>query len=549
MKVKKAKQAKKRFIFIGGVPVFDYWIEVKKEEILEGTENRAIFMENKLFLPVGTILRGTLSDGGEIVINPLANSSLHEVGGHPYYHLEFGGKQSPSQDLSLTGELEAIKQEIREKYASKLIDEKIFEIKISAPIEINLGGNNKNIIAAMRHIYYSEGLLGKTEDIDFYHLFFADTTLPEWEKIVYEYNSFGVNFGKKKDVHISGLIPRKGYVITVHTAEGENYDRTILSNRTNEETIAPELLFKRYQDLGKMLRKDEKFIETDIILNSITNPEELRHILFLLQIAYGSNIPVYLCLSSTFLRCASKLTREGGYFSKREMRFFESGKEIIYRIILPYVKYMILNRDELLTLDPSMEVKGLEKTMQETARAMGHGRKSFSTEGGKLIVSDGKRGAKFAERLDKDLATEFLKKTDFNPNLEFNFLERILSVGDDNVLQFQTTLGAGDLFTGILIGLKVLGWDIGHAIRAAALGSQYFISSRQQPMLSDIYEMDYEHRLYGTFGNFRDMLIFHCSGEGDPTRYGTIVDKIIGIRTTQINHPFVEIVEKYLRSR
>lgn len=542
------KKTKKRFFFIGGVPVFDHWVHVKQEEVIEGTENKAIFMENKLFLPVGTIFSGTLSDGKEITINPLANSHIQEIGGLPYYPLEFGGKQSPSQDLSLTGGLQEIEQELLEKYASKLRDGKIFEVKISKPIKIDLGGNNKNIITAMRHIYYSEGLLEKTLDIAFYHFFFADTNLPEWDRIVYEYNSLGVDCGPKQDAHVSGLIPRKGYVITVQTTKGESYDRIILSNKTNEEIIAPELLFKHYQGLERVLRKDNEFIETHIVLNSITNPEELRHIFFLLQIAYGSEIPVYFCFSATFLRCASRLTGEGGYFRKRERRFFQSGKELIHRRILPYVEYMILNRDELLALDPPMELKGLEKTMQETARAMNHGRKNYPTQGGKLIVSDGKRGAKFAEVLDKDTASEFLKKSDCSPGLGFTFTERLLSVGDDDVLEFETTLGAGDIFSGIIIGLKVLGWDMGHAIRAGALAAQHFISTRQHPMLSDIYEKDYEHRLYGTFGNFRDTLIFHCPGEGDPTEYGTIVDRVIAIRTTQINHPFIEIVEKNLTS-
>jgi len=47
----------------------------------------------------------------------------------------------------------------------------------------------------------------------------------------------------------------------------------------------------------------------------------------------------------------------------------------------------------------------------------------------------------------------------------------------------------------------------------------------------------------GTETELRDIISHHLSESGDPTRYGTITDTIITIHTTQVHHPFREILD------
>jgi hypothetical protein len=557
---------RKKFVFIGGAPVFDYLIDLNQGEIQKGTGGRAMFVDTKVYLPAGTIFRCRTDQGREIGLNPMANSVLEEMGGRPYYALEFGGKQSQTSTLPLTGEVEDLKKLIAESYAETVSGpDQVPVVEVSAPVQVSLGGNNRNIIAAIRGIYYSEELLEKTRDIEFFHFLFADTNHPLFGTIVHEYAKYGVDFGRTEEIHIDGLIPREGYVISLSMADGQTRDRTILSNRTNEEVIPEDRLMRRYFELERSLRSGSGHQEIHLVLNTVTNPEEMRLALRLVYAAHAARHPSFFCLSGTFLKCAQTLVDKRletgdpdpfpdhrpsrrGYFRRRQLKWFETGQELIYRRVLPYVKYLILNRDELVDLEPSVELKGLELVMRQVARDMNHGRKEFPVEGGRVLVSDGKRGARYAELLDRDVGRHYWKKYGQVGGETFDFAERVLSTGDDNVVRLTSTLGAGDTFAGVFIGLTALGWDVGHAIRAATLGAQFYIANRQEPMISDLIDTEDEHTLSGTFGNFRDMVTFHLPGHGVETPYGTIVDKVVTIRTTQIHYPFWEIVARYAAS-
>ncbi|HDM75655.1 MAG TPA: carbohydrate kinase family protein [Deltaproteobacteria bacterium] len=536
----------KQFFFVGGVPVFDYMIDVEQDEIVRNTQNKAMFMDTKLFLPVGTILTGKTDTGEEIAINPFACADLMEIGGKHFYSLEFGGKQRQSRDIELAGSVDQVVGEMIEKIPDLIKSEKdIIRVEIKQPVKISLGGNNKNIIAAIASIYSSYGVPSLIDKISMFHPIFFDTGLELWNILQAEYGKLKVNTGDIEDVHIQGLVPRKGYVITVVKPDGTRHDRTILSNRTNEEKIGQERLLNRYQAIEKLLYESSKETDTYLVLNSLTNPEELRLVLHLLQVAYAMQVDTFFCLSNTFLNCASELVSSKSYFRRRMLRWFESPKELIERRVLPYTSHMILNREELTSLEPGIEIKGLERCMLEIARSMNHGRASFSVAGGKLLVSDGRRGVKLAELLAREDAEVFWEKCNLGPFNGFKYAERIISTGDDNVIKFVSTLGAGDTFTGIFIGLAALGWDMGHAMRAATLGAQYFIKTRKLPRLSDLVSLDNEHTRCGTFGRLKDSLFFHMDGDGVLTRYGAIAEKTNAMHTNQLHRPFSDIVKHY----
>ncbi len=536
----------KQFFFIGGVPVFDYMIDIDQAEIVKSTGNKAMFMDTKLFLPIGTILVGKTDAGEEIAINPFSCAELMEIGGKHFYALEFGGKQRQSRDIDLAGNTEQIIRQLLENLPDLLKAEAdIHRIEIKQPIKISLGGNNKNIIAAIASIYSSYGSPSLINRISMFHPIFFDTKLKLWNILQSEYKALRVDTGKTRDVHVNGLVPRKGYVITVIKPDGTRHDRTILSNRTNEEKIGRQKLLDRYEGIEKLLYESAKETDTYLVLNSLTNPEELRLVLHLLQVAYAMQVDTFFCLSNTFLNCASELVSTRSYFRRRMLRWFESPKELIERRVLPYTSHMILNREELASLEPGIEIKGLERCMLEIARSMNHGRASFSLSGGKLLVSDGRRGVKLAELLAREDAEVFWEKCNLGPVHGFKYAERIISTGDDNVIKFISTLGAGDTFTGIFIGLAALGWDMGHAMRAATLGAQYFIKTRKLPHLSDLVALDNEHTRCGTFGKLKDSLFFHMDGGGVLTRYGAIVEKTNAMHTNQLHRPFSDIVKHY----
>ncbi len=536
----------KQFFFIGGVPVFDYMIDVEQSEIVNSTGNKAMFMDTKLFLPTGTILVGQTETGEEIAINPFSCAELMEIGGKHFYALEFGGKQRQSRDIEVAGEVDRIVSELTQKFPELIKDEKdIHKVEIKQPVKISLGGNNKNIIASIASMYSSYGSPSLIDKISMFHPIFFDTKLALWKTLQYEYKKLKVDTGETEDVHIDGLIPRKGYVITVIKPDGTRHDRTILSNRTNEEKIGQQRLLDRYQAIEKLLYESSKETDTYLVLNSLTNPEELRLVLHLLQVAYAMQVDTFFCLSNTFLNCVRELVSAKSYFRRRMLRWFESPKELIERRVLPYTSHMILNRDELASLEPGIEIKGLERCMLEIARNMNHGRASFSVSGGKLLVSDGRRGVKLAELLGREDAEIFWEKCNLGPVNGFKYAERIISTGDDNVIKFISTLGAGDTFTGIFIGLAALGWDMGHAMRAATLGAQHFIKTRELPYLSDLVALDNEHTRCGTFGRLKDSLFFHMDGGGVLTRYGAIVEKTNAMHTNQLHRPFSDIVKHY----
>ncbi len=536
----------KQFFFVGGVPVFDYMIDVEQDEIIRSTGNKAMFMDTKLFLPVGTILVGKTDTGEDIAINPFACADLLEIGGGYFYSLELGGKQRQKKDIELAGSLDKIREELKKKFSDLVKSDKdIYKIEIDKPVKISLGGNNKNIIAAISSIYSSYGSPSMIGKVSMYHPIFFDTKLKLWEILQREYRELRVETGNLEDVHIDDLVPRKGYVITVVKPDGVRLDRTILSNRTNEEKIDPDKLLYRYESIEKLLYESSKETDTYLVLNSLTNPEELRLVLHLLQVAYAMQVDTFFCLSNTFLNCTRELISAKSYFRRRMLRWFESPKELIERRVLPYTSHMILNREELASLEPGIEIKGLERCMLEIARNMNHGRASFSVSGGKLLVSDGRRGVKLAELLAREDAEIFWEKCNLGPVNGFKYAERIISTGDDNVIKFISTLGAGDTFTGIFIGLAALGWDMGHAMRAATLGAQYFIKTRKLPYLSNLVSLDNEHTRCGTFGRLKDSLFFHMDGGGVLTRYGAIVEKTNAMHTNQLHRPFSDIVKHY----
>jgi len=125
---------------------------------------------------------------------------------------------------------------------------------------------------------------------------------------------------------------------------------------------------------------------------------------------------------------------------------------------------------------------------------------------------------------------------------KMRYADRQIVCGDDFVDELSSTLGAGDTFTGIFIALKAIAWDSGHALRGATLGSQYFIRTRKRATIKDIVATDERHIMMGTETELRDIISHHLQESGDPTRYGTITDTIITIDTTQVHHPFREIL-------
>jgi sporulation protein YlmC with PRC-barrel domain len=49
--------------------------------------------------------------------------------------------------------------------------------------------------------------------------------------------------------------------------------------------------------------------------------------------------------------------------------------------------------------------------------------------------------------------------------------------------------------------------------------------------------------MMGTETELSDIISHHLQESGDPTRYGTITDTVITINTTQVQHPFREILD------
>jgi hypothetical protein len=194
-------------------------------------------------------------------------------------------------------------------------------------------------------------------------------------------------------------------------------------------------------------------------------------------------------------------------------------------------------------LDQTVSKRGIDASASHLAHTMNGGRRGESEEGGKVVVTGGSKGARYTERLPHERARAFWKKAMLPEEKVVSFAERRISCGDDYLPTLATTLGAGDVFTGTFIGLTAIGWDGGHALRGATLGAQHFIQSRRKPAIQDMIAMDELHVRLGTETELVDVINHHLHESGHPTRYGTISDTVITVTTTQIQHPFAEVLE------
>ncbi len=542
----KAKKPEKRFIFLGGIPVFDYLINLDLNEISRITGNKVIIIDKKILLPVGTVFKCTITNLPDpVYINPLANVEVQNFNDELYYAMELGGKHPEQYDCTLcTSDFSQIYDDLKRLFP-KLITSKdeVKVIEVSQPGEIQLGGNNRNLIEAIKRLYDSPELTEKARHIAFEHLFFFDVKNPKFRLIKEFYQSHNVDIGDMTKLHVEDLIPRTSYVLTIRKNEAEVFDRIVLSNHTNEDIISPKRLTDRYFKLEYKLRKDKDYVETHLVINSLTNHEELRLITRILRTAYASETTTYLCPSGTFFKCIDRLI-ESRYYTTEKEKFFTSRRDFLYTELIPFVQYIILNTDELSMLDRVAEKRGIDITASIIARRMNQGKKGENSKGGRVLLTNGNKGARFTERLTPERARLYWRKANMPENklFKFRFADRRILCGDDYVINLSSTLGAGDTFTGIFISLKALRWDAGHALRAATLGAQHFIQNRKRPKIKNIIDTDEDHILMGTETYLRDIISHHISESGDPTRYGTITDVVITINTSQIQHPFREIL-------
>ncbi len=535
-----------RFIFLGGIPVFDYMVEPTLAEIRRAVKNDLIKIDDKILLPVGTVFRCRVEGIDEPVwINPIAACQVQEVNERFYYTMVFGGKHRERADQCLCpGSRREIFDELRRAFPEIIREESdLIEVEVSGTARIQLGGNNRNLIEAIRTLYASPECRAESAGIEFEHLFFFDVKNPKFKLVKQFYNEHRVAIGKLDEIHVDDLLPRISYVLTIRD-EQRVYDRIVLSNRTNEEIIPLEHLARRYFDLEYRLRKDDNFIRTNLIINSLTNPEELRLVCRILLTAYASEVTTFFCPTRTLFNCVDALVANRYYSSVKE-RYLTGREEFLYCAVIPFIQYLILNADELELLDGVVRRKGLDLTCSQLVRHMNQGRRGEENKGGHLLLTDGSKGVRYTERLTPKRAEIFWRKARMPEGEDFRvrFADRRIICGDDFIDDLISTLGAGDTFAGIFIGLKGLDWDSGHAMRAATLGAQHFIRTRIRPQIRDIIAADERHILMGTETELRDIISHHLRESGDPTRYGTITDTVITINTTQVHHPFREILE------
>lgn len=540
---------RKRFVFLGGIPTYDYAIHVDWEEISSVTGNRVFILDSKILVPVGTVFKIKVPAFKQTTyVNPLANVEVQFFQGLPYLAMEFGGKHPQLSDFTLRGDVKIMLAEMQKAFPEHIRTMKdLHVVDVKNPVEIVLGGNNRNLLDEMTALFASPELASVNKGLTFEHHFFADADNPKFELIRKQYGQMGVGLGPKEDMHVPGLEPRIGYVLTICPDEREckPLDRIILTNRTNEEVIPFQQLTRRYFALEQSFREREEGEEIHMIVNSLTNPEEARLIPRILQSAFASGVTTYLCPTGTTIRCVDKVL-EGRYYTVEKERFFDYRRDFFFTSILPYVQYMILNRDELGLIDNMVQKKGIDETASLLAHRMNRGRHNDCSEGGRLVVTGGSKGARYTERLTTEQAAVFWKKAHLPSSLSISFAERRLVCGDDYVTTLVSTLGAGDTFTGIFIGLSALGWDGGHALRAATLGAQHYIQTRQKPRVADMIVIDEGHIRMGTETEMVDVISHHVTDTGHATRYGIISDTIITIRTSQIHHPFRETVRHAL---
>jgi len=536
-----------RFVFLGGIPVFDYMIKPSLAEICQVVENDLIVIDDKILLPLGTIFVCQVEgEAAPIYVNPMSTCEVQKVNEKSYYTMALGGKYIERPALSLCShDLPGMLAELKSAYPDIVRDEsdlKLVVVKKTA--QIQLGGNNRNLIQAIRSLYDSPELQPESAEIAYEHLFFFDVKNPKFKLVKKFYQEFKVAIGDIPEMHVDGLLPRISYVLTIENEEGRHLDRIVLSNQTNEEVIPEEKLTRRYFDLEYRLRKDKDFIKTNLIINSLTNPEELRLVCRLLNTAYASSVTTFLCPTKTLFKCFDALVA-ARYYTSRKEHFFSSREELIYDAVIPFIQYMILNVDELMLLDKVIHRKGKDLTCRQLVRNMNQGKKGENNRGGRLLLTDGSKGVRYTERLTPSRALLYWKKARMPEDTIFRmrYADRQIVCGDDFVDELSSTLGAGDTFTGIFVALKALSWDSGHALCGATLGSQYFIRTRNRPLIKDLIATDERHIMMGTETELSDIISHHLQESGDPTRYGTITDTVITINTTQVQHPFREILD------
>ncbi|NTU59956.1 MAG: hypothetical protein HGA98_02730 [Deltaproteobacteria bacterium] len=539
-----AATARKRFVFVGGIPVFDYMVSVMMEEITRAAGNNVIIVGSRILLPIGTLFKLTVPELDRVLyLNPMANVEIQNLQDKLYYAMEFGGKHPEQQGFQLCAEKEVIFAELNARYPNVVatVDD-LKVVEVAAPVQIHLGGNNKNILEEIKTLYASPELGGLTDDILFEHRFFFDTANPKFRMVDELYSRLGVSMGAREQMHVDGLVPRVGYVLTIVADDWVPMDRIILSNKANEQIIPLEQLSRSYFELEYLLRKDANFIETHLVINSMTNQDEMRFLVRLIQTAHASGVTTYLCPTLTLLNCIEKLV-DKKYYALEQERFYQYRRDFVYSAVVPYIKYIVLNRDELTLLDNSVEKKGVDATATFLAHQMNRGRRGESAEGGRVVVTGGSKGARYTEILPPERATRFWEKARLAEARSVRFADRRIICGDDYLTTFSSTLGAGDVFTGIFIGLTAVGWDGGHAMRAATLGAQHFIQHRTKPAVADIVAIDESHIRFGTETELVDVISHHVNDSGDPSRYGTISNTVITVTTTQIQHPFSELLQ------
>ncbi len=536
-----------RFVFLGGIPVFDYMIALTLADICKVVGNDLITIDDKILLPLGTVFVCRVEGLGEpIYVNPMAACDVQKVNEKYYYTMTLGGKHSERSALSLRFvELAELVDELNQAYPEIIRDEKDLKlVAVENLVQIQLGGNNRNLIEAIRFLYDSHELQPDSAGFECEHLFFFDVKNPKYKLVKKFYQDYRVTIGDIPEIHIDNLVPRISYVLTIKDDSGKSLDRIVLSNKTNEEIIPVERLAQRYFDLEYKLRKDSDFVSTNLIINSLTNPEELRLVCRLLHTAYASAVTTFLCPTKTLFHCIDTLV-ESRYYTSRKERFFSNREEFLYDAVIPFIQYLILNTEELLLLDGVSRRKGIDLTSSQLVRHMNQGKKGENNKGGRLLLTDGSKGVRYTERLTPARALIYWKKARMPEDVIFRmrYADRRIICGDDFIDELSSTLGAGDTFAGIFIALKALAWDSGHALRGATLGAQYFIRTRQRPQVKDLVLTDERHIMMGTETELRDIISHHLQESGDPTRYGTITDTIITINTTQVHHPFREILK------
>ncbi len=535
-----------RFIFLGGIPVFDYMIKPTLTEICQVVENDLIIIDDKILLPLGTVFVCQVEgETAPIYVNPMSTCDVQKVNEKFFYNMALGGKYIERPPLSLCADkLSVILAELKQAYPDIIRDENDLKlVSVKKPARIQLGGNNRNLIQAIRTLYDSPELESDSSGIGYEHLFFFDVKNPKFKLVKEFYQEFEVAIGAIPEMHIEGLLPRISYVLTIENEAGRHLDRIVLSNQTNEAVIPAEKLTRRYFDLEYRLRKDKDFVKTNLIINSLTNPEELRLVCRLLNTAYASSVTTFLCPTKTLFKCFDALVA-ARYYTSRKEHFFTSREELLYDAVIPFIQYMILNVDELMLLDKVIHRKGKDVISRQLVRNMNQGKKGENNKGGRLLLTDGSKGVRYTERLTPARALLYWKKARMPEDTIFRmrYADRQIVCGDDFVDELSSTLGAGDTFAGIFVALKALSWDGGHALRGATLGSQHFIRTRQRPRIEDLIATDERHIMMGTETELKDIISHHLQESGDPTRYGTITDTVITINTTQVHHPFREIL-------